>query len=848
MKKLLLTCLLALGASGSYASLHNNSSELMPYNAAFQVENMLGKTFYMFNPMPLPYSENFDAATHSFTLSNGTNVNKWFVGNAVSSSATNSLYISNNEGVSHAYTTSSAAGVSHAYTQIAIPATALQLYLSFDFKCGGESSLDYVRVWMVPDTFTPTAGTQITAAQGTLISLGPNVNNTAGNLNGTSNSLGTTFQTNFQNLVFTFNANAYAGQSAKLVFEWRNDGSVGTQPPAAIDNVILDVITCPAPTNLGVEVDCDDPSTAQVSWTPGGNETSWEYAVLPVGSPAPTTGTPVSTPNVQVEDLIVGQQYTFWVRANCGDGFSYWISNAFTAEGSPVQQAQPFCAESGTGGILFPNVSGQGNVYGSLSCLGSTPNPVWYYLTVAETGPLNFQIIQNTQFDANGNTTGTGLDVDFIAWGPFNSMSQACSQIDLDNPTQFQIACSYSAAAIENFAIPNAQQGQIYVLLITNFNGQPGWVKLHQTNQNAEGSGSTDCSFLCSVDLGQDIVVCENTEVTLTAVDSQAGGGSGEEPTISEIRWFRNGVLMDPNIYNTLQITVNEPGTYRIEVDKDNCTEEFATDEIVVTWVYTFKDSVPNKLRLCDYGDDQTESFDLNTYLNSLQIPAGNSYTLHANINDANAGTNPLTGNYSSGNSTIYLRIQSNELTTCFRIVDVTLELIPILKPSNFPIDDVNICTGYTLPELLENQEYTHYEELDPILSTHVINTIDEVKAGDFLSIGYYEVYVKDTTADGCEYTTSFKVSIIPCHLPQGISPNGDGLNDNLDLTPYRALSLKIYNRYGKEVYSYGLGYTNQWVGQDNNGNALPDGTYFIDLITPFERFTSWIQLSKGNN
>src|SRR5690606_17684395 len=102
----------------------------------------------------------------------------------------------------------------------------------------------------------------------------------------------------------------------------------------------------------------------------------------------------------------------------------------------------------------------------------------------------------------------------------------------------------------------------------------------------------------------------------------------GEEPTITGIRWFLNGVLMDPNVYNTLQITVNEPGTYRIEVDKDNCTEEFATDEIVVRWISTFKDPVPNKLRLCDYLDDQTESFDLDAYLNSLQIPSQHSYTL----------------------------------------------------------------------------------------------------------------------------------------------------------------------------------------------------------------------------
>src|SRR5690606_7025233 len=86
--------------------------------------------------------------------------------------------------------------------------------------------------------------------------------------------------------------------------------------------------------------------------------------------------------------------------------------------------------------------------------------------------------------------------------------------------------------------------------------------------------------------------------------------------------------------------------------------------------------------------------------------------------------------------------------------------------------------------------------------------------AGDFLSIGYYEVYVTDTTADGCEYTTSFKVSILPCDLPKGISPNGDGINDALELTAYRPLMLRIYNRHGKEVYSHGPGYTNQWVSQ----------------------------------
>ena len=66
------------------------------------------------------------------------------------------------------------------------------------------------------------------------------------------------------------------------------------------------------------------------------------------------------------------------------------------------------------------------------------------------------------------------LDVDYIAWGPFAQGDDLCDYNQLQQSNQ--IGCSYSAAPIENFSITNAQTGEIYVLLITNYNQSAGFI------------------------------------------------------------------------------------------------------------------------------------------------------------------------------------------------------------------------------------------------------------------------------------------------------------------------------------------------------------------------------------
>lgn len=180
-----------------------------------------------------------------------------------------------------------------------------------------------------------------------------------------------------------------------------------------------------------------------------------------------------------------------------------------SAQGTNCGSADPFC--TGTT-YIFPNNTGVPDS-GPMDCLGSSPNPAWYYLQIATPGDLDITINQT-------NTSGVGIDVDFDLWGPFTSTSAGCTSISSGTSS---IDCSYSTAATEIANITGAATGEFYLLLLTNYSNQPGTITFSQTG----GTGTTDCSVLCAppnASAGSaQTLTCSVTSVSLSGNSTTSG-------------------------------------------------------------------------------------------------------------------------------------------------------------------------------------------------------------------------------------------------------------------------------------------------------------------------------------
>ena len=271
------------------------------------------------DPATVPYSCGFeDANTNGWEFANGTQTNHWMVGNATNHGGSKAMYVTNN-GTDNAYTNSS---ISYTYAYRIFNLTEPGEYAySYDWKCQGESHYyDFSRAFITPATEEFVGGTipgNSTNAFSTY-ACPANWFEITAQTGATPNTMAVS--SSWTTTTGTFNITTPG--LYKMVFVWANDGSGGSQPPMAVDNVSLNRNTCPSPTNLTVNVSGD---TANFAWTDalGSN---WDLVYVPEGTaPSDDAAIAVSSTSYEATDLD-GGFYDAYVRTNCGsDDVSLWV-------------------------------------------------------------------------------------------------------------------------------------------------------------------------------------------------------------------------------------------------------------------------------------------------------------------------------------------------------------------------------------------------------------------------------------------------------------------------------------------------------------------------------------------
>ncbi len=331
-----------------------------------------------------------------------------------------------------------------------------------------------------------------------------------------------------------------------------------------------------------------------------------------------------------------------------------------------------------------------------------------------------------------------------------------------------------------------------------------------------------------SIDLGDPVVICDGSPLTLTATLVPGPNTPPIDLNEAEFLW---------NTGETTQtITVTETGTYSVEVTYKECVE---TKSVQVS-IGDLEVSLGEDLTLCDtsQGTELTATVtgvpeNEVTYLwstgettQTIEVFGFGTYSVDVTWKECMAS-----------DSITVIQAQAPEITLGENFQkcqgdEVTLEVTFLENP-----------TG--------NLSYSWFRDGGSISGEGPSIVISE--------FGTYKVVVDN---EGCIAEASVTISRYDsnpnCTISQGISPEGSpGFNDYLDLE-FLAIrtgieNLQIFNRDGRLVYEY-KNYVNQWEGQTTDGDKLPTGVYYyvINLSGDDPVFglqtSGWIYLNRGIN
>ena len=233
------------------------------------------------------------------------------------------------------------------------------------------------------------------------------------------------------------------------------------------------------------------------------------------------------------------------------------------------------------------------------------------------------------------------------------------------------------------------------------------------------------------------------------------------------------------------------------------------------------------------------ETKELNLYATSI---SNGTYNWVGPNGFSSSEQNPVIENISSTNNGIYsVSVVLNECPSEASSIEIFVNELP-----EFELFQNCINSEYVLSYEIQNNDAA--VETDYDFSWFGPNNFSSIESQVTITRSETGIYgLTITDLNGCSATKEIDVIRTICEIPNVITPNNDGSNDSFDLTGFGVKKIEIYNRWGRLVYDK-ENYSNEWHGQNNNGESLPDSTYYYLIQMENEASTKvgWIYVTKG--
>lgn len=313
--------------------------------------------------------------------------------------------------------------------------------------------------------------------------------------------------------------------------------------------------------------------------------------------------------------------------------------------------------------------------------------------------------------------------------------------------------------------------------------------------------------------------VCQQDTLLITYV------GNGSTTTTYSWTWPTGSVIENGTGQGPYVVRFNAIGTFDIGLvaSENGCASPLATHRILVKQTPSVSIGLRNNI-VCTDDPAYIEIRDVDMEIQTYAWDLGAAYT--TNGSGAADGKGPYYLAWpQAGNYTVSLAVTAKDGCISKATDTIMVHERPEAKISGAVSED--ICTGedVELSASVNNSKYS-YKWLPAQLFDYDYNSPVVKAHADKSAMVTLEV----TNEYGCTSMDSVMLHTKPCcelYLPSAFSPNGDGKNDLFRiLNPgrHKLESLKVYNRYGQEVFTTS-NEADGWNGS-YNGVAQEIGTY----------------------